>query len=301
MDDGERFFLRWTSATLEPEDVYARRTFVTMPAAEAAITAQFVKGFTLPGQIEADTGYLQGIVSVSNTANGATGNRVARLNDTSRFAEYSVDVAGDDITVIKILEPIPPKESISIVDTIVGGGDSGSYKLSYRLLTSSSSAGKFILKDVTNGVVLDTVTVPTSTRTAMQTVNGREVRLKKGRAVWRLERESGSYSIDWIAAEKLGAGPTPVVHNRESAPLAYGLRAAPSGSVSFQIPSAGHVSVRVYDMRGRMVAVLCDGVRNPGVYNINVSPRGAGLSRGLYVVRMKSGGYSRSVRFSYSR
>jgi len=267
-----RYFLRWTSATLEPENAYAAATTVTTLAAEATVTANYVRGFPLPGQVEADTGYLQGITSASNTANGATGNRVARITDTARYAEYAVDIA-----------------------------ESGVYRLSYRLLlTRNYGAGSFRLLDMTNGVVLDTVNVPAVTTTAMQTRNGKEAVLAKGRAVWRIEPISGAYSIDWFAAE--AAGPAPVVKVGERAPLAYGLKAAPSGSVSFQIPSPGHVSVRMYDMRGRMVAVLCDGVRGPGAYSVNVSPRGgAGLSRGLYVIKMKSGAYSKDVRFGYNR
>jgi len=270
--NGHRF-LRWTSAGLEPANIYACTTTVAVPAAEAAVTAQFARAFSIPGAVEADTfGYAQGIVSSSNTANGATGNRIARVSNTSEFAEYLVDIADD-----------------------------GTYAFSFRLLTSISGAGRFVLKDMTNGAVLDTVTVPASARTTMQTINGREANLKKGRAVLRIEHLSGSYGIDWFAAEEPKPA-TPVVKNSERTPLIYGIRASSSGSVRFQVPGAGHVSVKAYDMRGRMAAVLCDGMKNPGVYSINISSRGAAnLSRGLYVIRMESGRYSKNVRLSYSR
>jgi len=264
-----RGFMRWTSAALEPDDIYACTTTVATVAAEATVTAQFARAFSLPGAVEADTfGYAQGFTSASNTANGATGNRVARVTDTSRFAEYLVDIADD-----------------------------GMYTFSFRLLTSSSSAGKFVLKDMTNGAVFDTVTVPTSTRTSMQMVTGRAANLKKGRAVWRIEQVIGNYSIDWFAAEVTGG--TPVVKNSARAPITYGIRVTSSGNVNFQIPDAEYVSVRVYDVRGRMVAVLCDGVRNPGVHNVKISSHR--LSQGLYLVRMKIGGYSKDIRLSYSR
>ena len=264
-----RAFIRWTSATLEPRDAYACSTTVATAAAEATVTALFARAFVLPGAVEADTfGYAQGITSASSS-NGATGNRVARIVDTSKFAEYVVNVWGG-----------------------------GQYRLSYRLLTSSSSAGGFILRDVTNGVTLDSVAVPTSARASMQTVQGAAVTIPPGKAVWRIEPRGGNYSIDWFAAEETEPQTTaPVANNTGKPPFAYGVRAAPAGKVSFQIPTAGHVSLRMYDVRGRMVATLFDGTRGPGAYSVQIG----GLSQGLYIIRMRSGGYAKDVKIHYRR
>jgi len=263
-----RFFLRWNSATLEPGDIYAFTTTVTTEAVDAAVTAIYSRAFVLPGNVEADTfGYAQGITSVSNTANGATGSRVARITSTSLFAEYMVDVS-----------------------------DSGSYRLSYRLLTGTASAGSFIIRDMTNGgIVLDSVIVPASSTTSMQTVLGREAVLNSGKAVWRLEPISGNYSIDWFAAQP---SQNVSIVNTASRALSYDMKAR-GGKISFSVPNAGHVSVKMYDVRGRVAAVLSDGVKNPGVYNINLPQ--SNIGQGLYIVRMKSSGYVKDLKVHYRK
>jgi len=264
-----RAFIRWTSATLEPDDAYACTTTVATAAVEATVTALFARAFALPGAVEADTfGYAQGIVSASNGSNGATGNRVARIADTSKLAEY-------------------------VVNAVSGG----QYRLSYRLLTSSSSAGGFILRDVTNGVTLDSVAVPTSTRTSMQTVQGAEVAIPSGKAVWRIEPRGGNYSIDWFAADMMEFQTVVAPAKMGKAP-AYGIRAAASGKINFQIAEAGHVSLKMYDVRGRMAAVLYDGARATGAHSVNISPA---MSQGFYIIRMRSGGYVKDVKVHYRR
>jgi M6 family metalloprotease-like protein len=83
-------------------------------------------------------------------------------------------------------------------------------------------------------------------------------------------------------------------------PPAFGLRAASNGRVSFQVAKTEHVSIRVYDIRGRMVAVLSDGVRTPGYYSMNIVSNRA-LGSGFYIVRMQSETFTKSVRVNYRR
>jgi len=75
--------------------------------------------------------------------------------------------------------------------------------------------------------------------------------------------------------------------------LSYDIKASPSGTVTFTMPTAGHVSVKAYDVRGKQAAILVDGVRNSGTHSIN-SKMMAG--QGLYIIRMRSGGYAKEVR-----
>jgi M6 family metalloprotease-like protein len=270
-DSVGRYFLRWHSTTLDPQNVFSSATAVTTIDVDASVTAHFARAFVLPGLVEADTfGFAQGIRSVSESR--ATGNRMARVADTSLLAEYVVNVS-----------------------------DSGSYRLSYRLLTGTASAGSFLIRDMTNGVILDSVVVPTSDSTAMQTVVGRLVALRPGRVVWRLEPLGGNYGIDWFGAELEAEQVS--VRAAARTPLAYGIRVTPSGNVRFSVPNAGHVSLRMYDIRGKLVATLFDGTRSPGVYSVNMSALhgGAGVGQGLYIIRMKSGAYSNSVKVHHRR
>jgi hypothetical protein len=67
----------------------------------------------------------------------------------------------------------------------------------------------------------------------------------------------------------------------------------PATSVKYQISEASLVSIKVYDLIGREVAILVDEVKQPGVYQ--VSFRGENLASGVYFYKMTAGEFS-SVR-----
>jgi ligand-binding sensor domain-containing protein len=63
----------------------------------------------------------------------------------------------------------------------------------------------------------------------------------------------------------------------------------PNTIVSYQLPIAGRVSIGVYDLLGREVAVLMDEDKAPGTYRIEFD--GAKLASGVYICRMTAGGF----------
>lgn len=89
----------------------------------------------------------------------------------------------------------------------------------------------------------------------------------------RIETADGALSLD-------GASPNP-----------FGSRT----SVGYTLPSAGRVRLSVFDVMGREVAVLADGVEPAGARTAAFD--GAGLSSGTYFVRLQtaSGAVSRAV------
>jgi hypothetical protein len=60
--------------------------------------------------------------------------------------------------------------------------------------------------------------------------------------------------------------------------------------IEFSIPEKGQTSLEVFDVTGRLVGVLINGVLDPGRYR--ASWEGAALSSGVYFYRLKSGHYS---------
>jgi hypothetical protein len=64
----------------------------------------------------------------------------------------------------------------------------------------------------------------------------------------------------------------------------------PSTVISYQLPVAGPVSLRVYDLSGRLVSTLTDGFKTPGYYEATFD--GSSLASGLYFVRMQVGDFS---------
>lgn len=61
----------------------------------------------------------------------------------------------------------------------------------------------------------------------------------------------------------------------------------PSTNISFQLPVAGQVSIRVFDLNGREVSVLADQVFSAGTHQLMLNANN--LSSGTYVVRMNTG------------
>jgi hypothetical protein len=67
----------------------------------------------------------------------------------------------------------------------------------------------------------------------------------------------------------------------------------PSTMLRFSLPAADQVSLRIYDVNGRLVRTLVDGVLAPGQHSAfwdGRSRQGAGAGSGVYVVRLTVGG-----------
>jgi hypothetical protein len=63
----------------------------------------------------------------------------------------------------------------------------------------------------------------------------------------------------------------------------------PSTTISFSLPQAGQVKISVYDMLGREVAVLVNDYLESGIHTLSFN--GSGLSSGVYIYRIESGGF----------
>ena len=91
----------------------------------------------------------------------------------------------------------------------------------------------------------------------------------------------------------------------EAAPLAFKLAPAfpnpfnPTCTIRYDVPVAGRVSLRVFDVGGRIVRTLADAWREPGVYAEVWDGRSDGgdcLSSGVYVCLMKTGTFTASQK-----
>lgn len=63
----------------------------------------------------------------------------------------------------------------------------------------------------------------------------------------------------------------------------------PATVIMYQLPEAGHVTLAVYDLLGREVAVLYDGFRRAGEYSATFD--GRGLASGVYIYRLKAANF----------
>jgi hypothetical protein len=86
------------------------------------------------------------------------------------------------------------------------------------------------------------------------------------------------------------------VQEAASLPVACGMVTAspnpfnPTTAISFQLSALSHVSLKVYDTSGRLVATLVDGMREAGTHEATFD--GRNLSSGLYLAHLQAGDFA---------
>jgi hypothetical protein len=63
----------------------------------------------------------------------------------------------------------------------------------------------------------------------------------------------------------------------------------PSTTLSYQLPEAGYITLKVYDMLGNELETLVNDVKPAGVHEVTFNP--GDISSGLYLYKMNSGNY----------
>ncbi len=94
--------------------------------------------------------------------------------------------------------------------------------------------------------------------------------------------------------DPLSAGERPAIH-----PASYTLSAFPNPfnpatTIAFDLPRAGDISLRVFDLLGREVAVLKDGMMEAGTHQVAFD--GSGLGTGIYFARLEAGKSSQTKK-----
>ena len=64
----------------------------------------------------------------------------------------------------------------------------------------------------------------------------------------------------------------------------------PSTKITYSIPKANFITIRIYDMIGREVQLLVNEFQNRGTYTINFDAEK--LSSGIYLYRLQAGKFS---------
>ena len=63
----------------------------------------------------------------------------------------------------------------------------------------------------------------------------------------------------------------------------------PSTTITYEIPRQEEVSIILYDLLGREIAILLNEVKHAGRYTLKIS--GSNLSSGVYLYRMRTGSF----------
>jgi len=91
-----------------------------------------------------------------------------------------------------------------------------------------------------------------------------------------------------------------IAARRESAPGAFSLAQNwpnpfnPETVISFVLGMDEEVSLRIYNLRGQMVASLVEGWRPAGEHHVRWRPQG--LAAGIYIARLQAGTFTASRR-----
>jgi hypothetical protein len=64
----------------------------------------------------------------------------------------------------------------------------------------------------------------------------------------------------------------------------------PSTIINYQLPTATYVTLKVYNMLGQEVAMLMDGIQDPGYQSVEFSP--SNITSGIYTYRLTTGAFT---------
>jgi len=67
-----------------------------------------------------------------------------------------------------------------------------------------------------------------------------------------------------------------------------------STNLNYRVQETGHVLLVVYDINGRLISHLVDGLHSAGVYSVEFNAEG--LSSGVYFVRMETEGFRQTQK-----
>lgn len=93
---------------------------------------------------------------------------------------------------------------------------------------------------------------------------------------------------------------TGVEHQQSNLPTKFALEQNypnpfnPTTIIKYEIPQNGFVSLKVYDILGKEVALLENGIENAGRYEVKFD--GSNLSSGVYFYRIQAGSFSKTKK-----
>jgi hypothetical protein len=72
-------------------------------------------------------------------------------------------------------------------------------------------------------------------------------------------------------------------------------------TIKYQIPKAGHVELKVYDLMGREITTLVNQSQVTGVHSVRFNATEQDIPDGMYYCRLTVGSFSRTIKIIYSR
>ncbi|MCA9734111.1 T9SS type A sorting domain-containing protein, partial [candidate division KSB1 bacterium] len=73
----------------------------------------------------------------------------------------------------------------------------------------------------------------------------------------------------------------------------------PTTTIRYSIPEKNHVLLKVFNLLGKEVAILVDGVQSTGEYTVRFD--GSGFASGVYFYKLESGNFQKMRKFTLIR
>src|SRR5690606_42125612 len=94
--------------------------------------------------------------------------------------------------------------------------------------------------------------------------------------------------------------PTNILTNLSNAPQEYSLSQNypnpfnPATMIEFSIPSESYIKLKVYDIMGREVSILAQGIHNEGIYRTAFD--GSAMASGIYIYKIETENFNLSKK-----
>jgi hypothetical protein len=217
------------------------------------------------------------------------------VDTTSHFVQQSGLTGFGDVTAADPAGALPI-ELLSFGASMVP--KSNNLKLSWTTATEVNNYGFFVQRSVsaTDGFVdlPNNFVRGNGTTLTPQNYEWIDTDVSGGPYFYRLKQVDLDGSIAFYGPIK-GAASIETGSENVGGPLSFALDQNwpnpfnPATTISFQVPSAASVSLKVYDLVGREVATLVHEAKPAGMYTVRFD--GTGLASGTYIYRMEAGNF----------
>jgi hypothetical protein len=142
------------------------------------------------------------------------------------------------------------------------------------------------------------VTLTTGKQTVASIAAGKEAEVTFHFDIDREAKPNTRDTLEFLVREKTGATSTKSIVVTYSPPATFALDQNypnpfnPSTTIRYDLPRTAIVSLRVYDVLGREVAVLVNEVKEAGRYNAKFDARN--MASGFYVYRLQAGNFNQT-------
>lgn len=198
--------------------------------------------------------------------------------------------SGNSAGVIDGRTPVMKKDATAKVESGIIQGGCG--YLTFRYMQAFSA--NVDLSVFVNNVLITNVT-SNSEVSKIKTTDTIKV-LVPGPFTFRFQQSNataGQVSIDdihWSGYEVVSVKENNNIPNNFSLDQNFPNPFNPETTIGYSLPTAGHVTLKVYDVLGGLVSTLVDGFSNAG--NFKIKFNGKNLSSGIYFYKLSSGNFT---------